>query len=452
VGYASSKGRKPIERASKISHTEIINSSAAQDFLKRCALRKKPASTALTEMAVTIPKGEGSSIQAVIAIDGGYTEVAIDKEFPSSAIAFFSFGPLLLRLEDLLKLDSERFIFPEDIAALKNIQRYPPLVLPIRNVHLQGAMTLSLSIRRTIFEYLTKPQEPGEPTLADALRWLIFGGWSDGMARWTVRNCPNRPCVGQDFEFTSASGNEEICPSCGQPIFISDVLRLHEAVDEEQGASGILGYLMTTLEQLVLVQLIMRIQRLKSDVLRQVLFIKDGPLAFFGQTAPLVRPMRELTAFFLGKRSRKTGSSSSLLKLIGLEKSGPFVEHAAQIENEMKPGTAIILTNDYIYKYIVPGNPAVQQYGNNTYYGAKAIYKTEDGSMYVVTMPVGSYLSNPTFGDIPSVTEVLSIIGSLRCSMYENALVPVALANKLVSLSEFPSQKILQVFAQRSIG
>lgn len=39
-------------------------------------------------------------------------------------------------------------------------------------------------------------------------------------------------------------------------------------------------------------------------------------------------------------------------------------------------------------------------------------------------------------------------VGKLRCDMYDNALIPVALANKLVSLSNHPSQKILQRFAQ----
>jgi hypothetical protein len=44
---------------------------------------------------------------------------------------------------------------------------------------------------------------------------------------------------------------------------------------------------------------------------------------------------------------------------------------------------------------------------------------------------------------------ILLLIGELRCSMYDNALIPVALANKLVSLSDFPSQRILTTFAKQ---
>lgn len=35
--------------------------------------------------------------------------------------------------------------------------------------------------------------------------------------------------------------------------------------------------------------------------------------------------------------------------------------------------------------------------------------------------------------------------------MYDNSLIPVALANKLVSLSEHPSQQILKAFARSSV-
>ncbi len=50
------------------------------------------------------------------------------------------------------------------------------------------------------------------------------------------------------------------------------------------------------------------------------------------------------------------------------------------------------------------------------------------------------------------VTRFTSSIEKLRCDMYDNALVPVALANKLVSLANHPSSRILQKFATGSLG
>jgi len=47
---------------------------------------------------------------------------------------------------------------------------------------------------------------------------------------------------------------------------------------------------------------------------------------------------------------------------------------------------------------------------------------------------------------------VLLNIAKLRCDMYDDSLVPVALVNKLVSLANHPSSRILQKFAKQSVG
>ncbi len=54
----------------------------------------------------------------------------------------------------------------------------------------------------------------------------------------------------------------------------------------------------------------------------------------------------------------------------------------------------------------------------------------------------------------PLLAEMLTEDGSeaLHCDMYDSALFPVALVNKLVSLSAHPSQRILQKFASQTIS
>ena len=49
--------------------------------------------------------------------------------------------------------------------------------------------------------------------------------------------------------------------------------------------------------------------------------------------------------------------------------------------------------------------------------------------MYVATVPAHSYLANPISSDIPHLEEILALIAELRCSMYDNSLIPVALAS-----------------------
>jgi len=129
------------------------------------------------------------------------------------------------------------------------------------------------------------------------------------------------------------------CSACKKTLFLTDCLRLHEAIDDELGAGGILGYLVTTVEQILLAHLIRIIISKKPSLLGRILFVKDGPLAFFGQTANFHKPFRTLVSYLIKEQA---------LNLVGLEKSGPFVDHAAEIAERLKRGSALILDNDYI--------------------------------------------------------------------------------------------------------
>jgi hypothetical protein len=46
---------------------------------------------------------------------------------------------------------------------------------------------------------------------------------------------------------------------------------------------------------------------------------------------------------------------------------------------------------------------------------------------------------------------ILTNVEKVRCDMYDNALIPVALVNKLVSLANHPSTRILQKFAMERL-
>jgi len=171
-------------------------------------------------------------------------------------------------------------------------------------------------------------------------------------------------------------------------------------------------------------------------------------LAFFGLVASLYRPMRELMAHLLPAK----GVEGPRVRLAGIDKTGAFAEHAETIRDSMLPGSVLVCSNDYIYRHIVPGDALTSLYGSNTYYGQKAIFRAANGEMYVVNAPAAEYSASPKFEDIPDLEKILGVISKLRCSMYDNALLPIALVNKLVSLSDVPSQRILKSFARQAIG
>ena len=92
-------------------------------------------------------------------------------------------------------------------------------------------------------------------------------------------------------------------------------------VDEEIGVGGIVGYLRNLIEHFILIDIIRGLLKTKKKTLSQSLFIKDGPLGFIGQTANMHEPMREMLNYL--------GTELSIY-VAGIEKSGPFVEHALE--------------------------------------------------------------------------------------------------------------------------
>lgn len=444
MAYGRVKGRKPFERASKIAHTHILSNPEVQEFVSGCVLPEAPEGADLEALQKPLPVAT-RRIEHVIAVDGGMTEVAVRKEFPSASITFMTFGPLTLSLDHLADLDQSPFIGPEDMARLKNIERHS-LSVPTRSILACGMPTFSEGVRASIHRFLAGARSPN---LLEALQWLLFREWLPESQRkgWVVPRCPNLACDGHDIPFESGGPTESPCPECGRMVYLSDALRLYERIDDEQGAGGIMAYLLTTLEQLVLVKIIRFLVEARPSTLREILLIKDGPLAFFGNVAPLRKPMRELMQW-LGDKD----NGSPLICLVGLEKSGAFVEHAALIDAQLKNGHYLLLDSDYIYRYIVPGEAQGGGFGGNTYYGAKVIYKSPQGHTFVATIPTAEFKARPAFEDLYNAAEVLSVTGELRCSMYDNALLPIVLANRLVSLADVPSAEILKRFVKSSVS
>ena len=234
------------------------------------------------------------------------------------------------------------------------------------------------------------------------------------------------------------------CPSCNKLLYLTDIFTIHNAVDDEIGISET-GSITLLLEQILLVHLIRLIINNNPKLLKETLFIKDGPLAYFGNTSKMYTPMRALIKYLFTMHD---------LHLVGLEKSGSFVEHANEIFEIIPNGHILIPDNEYIYKYIIPGKADNKYpYGMTTYYGNKIIFKTWNGRIYVATIPTkdGDVITNPSINDFNNLDSILFNIEKLKCDMYENALFPIALVNKLVSLSDHPSTQILKKFAQDSI-
>ena len=444
----SSTGNKPFEHASRTSHSYVINDDEVKSFLNQCELSKLKEEIEYNyENELIEIQEQHDEISHIVAIDGGYQEITVRKNYPSALLAFFQFGALFFDLKHLDCLASKPFIFPEDMAKFKELERIK-LVLPTKHIPYKKNNSLTYSVRLALYDFFMEVRDGRR--YMDSLYWFIFEEYFQPIANYKLGSNPNG-------NSSIILEKDKMNPSTftfkdetGENIFLTDVFRLHEAIDDELGAGGILGYVATLVEQVILIHNMKFLLDKQPTLLKSIMFIKDGPLAFFGQTANMHKPMRKLCNYLIENHD---------LFLVGIEKSGVFVEHAQEICSEIngysriKPGQAFLLNNDYIYKYILPGDAQKTTYGNTSYYGGKIIYKANNESVYVVTLPVknSDIIKKPQRSDFKNLDTVLSTLEKLKCAMYENSLVPIALANQLVSLANHPSAVLLEKFAKSNI-
>ena len=296
MSYNNKYSNKPFESASKTNHTSIINDRDVKNFLSDCHIPSFDKDISQQDMQnYFLENLENNPIKNIIAIDGGFTDVFVRKEFPSSTIAFFQFGALFFKYQDLIEMEEKPFIDPDDFSKLQNMQRMK-LVLPTKGVTFKDEIDLINSVRRSIYDFFVNNIE--NQGLIKALKWLIFEEYnSNSEITWTIAQCPH--CT-KSITFRRSDLSSDCtfkCPHCNETIYLTDVFRLHEVVDNEIGAGGILGYLCTTIEQLIIVYLIKEILNTKADILKETLIVKDGPLAFFGQTANIHKPMKKLIKY-----------------------------------------------------------------------------------------------------------------------------------------------------------
>lgn len=440
-----------FERSSRISHSYIINDEEVKLYLRNCEIPVETEDVDLNDsLKHSIIYPETNTIEYIVAVDGESTTIPVKRTFPSSLITFFQFGSLLIKGSDLDEMKEKPFVSPSDINKLKKIER-EKFVLPTKNVALKKGVDFRTTVREAIHEFFKK-KHSGVTSILATLHWFIFEKYNPSSTKSTYRlsQCPH--CGTKDIYLEN---EKVILPNyswhcthnkCKKEIFITDVFRLFEKVDNDAGATGIITYLESVTESFFIIHTIKSLLEIQDGLVDRFLFVKDGPLSFSGETANMHKPMQALLTFL---------NKSNKINLVGVETSGAFVDHARQIKDKLNAGEVFLLNNEHIYTYIQVGNHKEQQYGSTSYYSGKFIYKSFDERVYVLTLPVenhNTYYNQPELTDLKNIQEILMNIDKLRCDIYENALIPVAVANKLISLTSHPSSSILERFAKNTIG
>ncbi|WP_273215981.1 MULTISPECIES: DNA double-strand break repair nuclease NurA, partial [Helicobacter] len=358
-------------------------------------------------------------------------------------------------------------INPSDIGKLENLERFN-FVIPTQNIRLKNEDFIT-TFRKTLYEeiflknYLSEGNE--KSSFIHTIKWLIFKEYLDSDSRGKGSIKFACPCCGeiqifqkQTPDYLDEKNNFMRCKNkkCENIIYITDCFDLHTLIDEINGATLIESYIMSAFE-VVLMFSMFRFLFEENTIqwLPKILFIKDGPLALFSRLDDFAfKVVRPFIQFLYAK---SLNENISYINLVGLDKSGMFVEHLKSIESKIPLGSILLPNLDYMRKYITGNNTSV--FGENTYFGIKMFVRKEKELSFVLDVAIPfdesitykDYIKQPKIEDFLSLNNILEVLFRLKCDLYEKSFIPIAMVNKLVSLSNIPSKKILTIFSQEKL-
>lgn len=238
----TNRGRRTLSWTARSNHSQIVNDKYIQKFIKGCKFPARPRlqSDGTNEIIADISTVNLNE-KHILTVDGNYTIVNVQKEFPSSQIAFFQFGAVIFSTTDLENLSKIPFIFPEDMNKLHNLQRIK-FALPIKNITSSNQNSLNESIRKSIYDFFIR-EKTYEISLMETLSWLIFEGYSENPTdSYVLSSNPNlNSSTGSVLLKKSEMKLNYTFDYGGEVIYLTDIFRLHEAMIKSLGQLAFLG-------------------------------------------------------------------------------------------------------------------------------------------------------------------------------------------------------------------
>jgi hypothetical protein len=441
-----------FERASRLGQVDMAKSEVVRAAMARwetpAVATEPPADLQdrLVSLADLPAPGRPDTTYA-LAFDGSIQEVAAREEYPSVRVDYLQLAGVAVVLSKFLSAWDGPFVDPKKQAAAVGSQILNA-VLPGSNVSSPGSSSFD-TWRQEVHElFRTRGvSDFGETvTLLDALDRL-FG--STGCVE--VGYCPVEGCDQRRLPVPLRGGS---CPGCGAQVWPTDVLRTHEEFNPDGSNLTPLGRLMSVCERLLMTIYVDGMLTATPESLTRGLFITDGPLALFGTVAPLKRRIVD----WLGSvTSRLTSLGLQPPLVVGIEKSGAFVDHAAAISGWI-PTTHVLHMNDqYIRDHIARRAPGADPYGKDEFYGRKFVYKTSTEQLLVVTVPraTGQPYAEAGCEDLagyPTLKGALEVLDTIQTRLYAHAVIPVALAHSAAALPLGTGTRVLQDLAKQALS
>jgi hypothetical protein len=191
------------------------------------------------------------------------------------------------------------------------------------------------------------------------------------------------------------------------------------------------------------------------DSLQHIAIVVDGPLGVFGHPAW----MKDAIQIELQRINRLVVQSTGTdMLMLGIEKTGKFMEHLVQRDTtstgspgEFRSGAAALLTDAYIKEHIAPTDSR-RQYGSQTYFGRKFLYKTSSGARIVAMTPFlddsHANLAVAQPEQFPRLADAVALLDILVSTRYPDAVIPIVEAHAEAAIARGVGTRVLRRLTQ----
>ena len=416
----------------------ILDNAKVEELQKRMLLKEQTYSAAdiqLPQIDISTLEKSDFLPDMILAIDGGYQCVPVKNGFPGAEIGYITVASVLLLMKEVQALSSKKFIDPKKFRETEKATAFDS-VFPGCNIIVDGEKSPRTSLRRTLYEQFKSASAFSDfESLLDTyevlLKYRIDEG-SDNAPANPLEELMDDPNKKMQIEL-----GQYTCRETGEPLYSTDALRIHELLNPLGTSGEMYGQLSFVIERLWLVHLLRAFEKKNwLPTLQKVAFVLDGSLAFYSVSAWIVKPIIKEISRINELQKKITGKD---LIILGLEKTGRFVEHFNDIdtsptgsEDVIPNNTALLLDDSYIKKNIVFSNSS-KAYGEITYFGRKFFFKTKNG--YRLVPHLAFYndeqknIRTAKIEQFPRLGDVCALLNDLVSNRYPNSISPLISAH-----------------------
>jgi hypothetical protein len=449
------------ETAGKGGHSDFVRNPDVQSFLSDCDYMKPPSDEEAQTIASQFAKAPGGTPPMlphfVVASDASKSDAPISDKLPSTQLGFIKVSHVLIAMDKYAELidPASRFVDPFKAADMHRNAQPVTFVMPGSNIRYKGATSVRDGFRAALFEQLTSDRRGGGTRLVLTETLLALND-----DQLVIDRCPSCKASLENVRFSNEAPTHK-CSMCGATVYATDWLRLHEGISDFGDNASAMTRMMNVIEHLLLAAFVLELLKGNPLALSKIAFVIDGPLALFGEPAKLhPRLMRLL---HMANDKLRTLKAEPLL-VVGLQKTGGVMDHARLLERFLPSGVLRVIDDTYRHTFITGSDTPSANFGNETYYGQDFLFKTERGRIFNFALPYPFPSKEATGDGVPFakakaqseryeslIARACDLIRHFELDLYDNAIVPVALAHRHASISLVPGGKVLDVLAKAGL-